>query len=153
MKVTRIFLSAILMLTLCFGSMVCHAQKCHPATYKDGELAIEKYESGDSIEKITIRPPKFESGLEDLYQYIADSLQYPEALKSIQAEGTTIVQFMVNTDGSLSDITIVKKSGYDEMDDEALRIVNSFPEWKAGKKDGEVIPILTQLPIHFTYSE
>lgn len=153
MKMSRMFLGAFLTVALCLGCMVSNAQKCHPATYKDGELAIEQYHSGDSIQKITVRPPRFEGGLDELDQFIADSLQYPEALKESHPEGTTIVQFMVNTDGSLSDIEIIKKSGYDEMDDEALRVVNLFPKWEAGKKDGEAIAILTQLPIHFVYTE
>lgn len=153
MKASRLFLGAVVAISLCMINFVAMAQKVSPATYKDGELRIEQYHNGDTAQVTSIFPPAFEGGSAALSQFIADSLQYPETLKAEHPEGTTLIQFMVNSDGSLSDFLIVKKSGYEEMDDEALRLVRSFPNWKAAKVNGDYVDMPAQIPIRFKYME
>ena len=80
-------------------------------------------------------------------------MKYPEALKASKVEGTTLVQFVVGTDGEISNVTVVQSSGYPEMDEEAVRIAESFPNWKPAAKNGELIAMKTQLPVRFVYYE
>lgn len=127
-------------------------QPCNSCDQK--EMAFEKYNSKrEVVGKTTLRLPEYSGGMDSLYLYLAENLQYPEALKSIKAEGTTLVQFTVGVDGDLFDISVVQSSGYPEMDDEALRLVESFPNWKPAAKNGETIAMKTQLPVRFVYYE
>ena len=56
---------------------------------------------------------------------------------------------MVNTDGTISDVELFKSSGYKEFDDEAIRIVKSFPKWVPAKQDCQEIPFKTVVTIPF----
>ena len=76
---------------------------------------------------------------------------YPEALVSGEYEGTTTVQFVVGSDGEISEVSVFTSSGYPEMDDEAVRVVQNFPNWTPAKKNGEAFAMKTQIPIHFAY--
>jgi TonB family protein len=90
--------------------------------------------------------PSFPGGEEALFTYLSDSLRYPQEAILQQIEGTVYVSFIVNTDGSLSDITILKGLGAG-CDDEAIRLVKSMPNWKPGKNNDKNVRVLFNLPI------
>ena len=69
--------------------------------------------------------------------------------KENQWEGRTICQFVVEKDGSISNAEIVKSSGYQLLDIEALRVVLNMPKWTAGKQDGDSVRVQFALPISF----
>lgn len=149
-----------ILLALCFCAFLfvsnCNAQSynqpCNSCDQK--EMAFEKYNSKrEVVGKTTLRLPEYSGGMDSLYLYLEENLKYPEPLKSIKAEGTTLVQFTVGVDGDLFDISVVQSSGYPEMDDEALRVVESFPNWKPAAKNGETFAMKTQLPVRFVYHE
>lgn len=143
---------------LFFGSFVfvnnCNAQSsnqpCNSCDQK--EMAFEKYNSKkEMVGKTTLRLPEYSGGMDSLYLYLAENLQYPESLKASKAEGTTLVQFVVGVDGEISNVTVAQSSGYPEMDEEAIRLVESFPNWKPAAKNGELMAMKTQLPVRFVY--
>jgi len=84
----------------------------------------------------------------DLNKYLEDHLNYPEEAKSGSIEGRVVVQFVVNTDGSITDALIVKHLGAG-CDEEALRVIKSMPKWKPGKQNGAAIRVLYKQPISF----
>ena len=137
------------------------ANKCNAQSYNQPcnscdqkEMAFEKYNSKkEMVGKTTLRLPEYSGGMDSLYLYLAENLKYPEALKSSKVEGTTLVQFIVGVDGEISEVTVVQSSGYPEMDEEAVRVAESFPNWKPAAKDGELISMKTQLPVRFVYYE
>ncbi len=153
----KLGISIIMISILCAFTMnIGFAQSYETSTTdaQTGEVTFEKYNSKQEVVgKTKLRLPEYSGGLDSLYIFMDENLKYPEALKSIKAEGTTLVQFMVETDGSLSEIAIIRSSGYPEMDDEALRVVKLFPNWKPATKDGAVFAMKTQLPVKFTYEE
>ncbi len=129
-----------------------HNKPCTSCDQK--EMAFEQYNSQREMKgQSTLRLPEFDGGMDELYLYMAENLEYPDALKSSKAEGTTLVQFTVGTDGSISSVGVVTSSGYAEMDEEAVRLVKSFPNWKPAAKNGEAIAMKTQLPVRFVYYE
>ena len=149
------FVMALSMGVLLFSG-ACNAQsKNQPCkTCDQQEMAFEQYNSQREMTgQSTLRLPEFDGGMDALYQYMADNLEYPNSLKSSKAEGTTLVQFTVGTDGSISSVSVVRSSGYSEMDEEAVRLVESFPNWKPAAKNGEVMAMKTQLPVRFVYYE
>ena len=137
-------------------SGACNAQnKTQPCkTCDQQEMAFEQYNSQREMTgQSTLRLPEFNGGMDSLYLYMAENLEYPDALKASKAEGTTLVQFTVGIDGGISSVSVVRSSGYPEMDEEAVRLVESFPNWKPAAKNGEAMAMKTQLPVRFVYYE
>ena len=114
-------------------------------------LAQEIGEHKDSVEHdriycdIPYTHPSFPGGQEALFQYLKENVQWPDTESCVQ--GRTIVSFVVETDGSLSDIKVVKS--LDPLfDKEAIRIVKSMPKWIPGTQNGQVVRIKYH-PCHF----
>lgn len=156
MKKLGISIVIALIFGVLFFSNRCNAQsqKQPCSTCGQKEMAFEKYNSNrEMVGSATLRLPEYDGGMDSLYLYLAENLQYPESLKASKVEGTTLVQFLVGKDGEVSNVSVVQSSGYPEMDEEAVRVVESFPNWKPAAKNGEVIAIKTQLPVRFVYHE
>ena len=92
--------------------------------------------------------PEFPGGMEGILGYIAKNIKYPEEAQKKGIKGRVVVQFIVNTDGHLSDFEILR--GVDpQLDAEALRVVKSMPKWTPGKDKGQVVPVYYTLPVIF----
>lgn len=93
-------------------------------------------------------PASFPGGPRGWQNYLLTTLVYPK--KSIKAneQGTVIVMFIVDKDGSISDLSI-DKSVSPALDKEALRVIGEMPKWKPGKLDGEIIRSFLKQPITF----
>ena len=92
--------------------------------------------------------PEFPGGMEGILGYIAKNIKYPEEAQKKGIKGRVVVQFIVNTDGHLSDFEILR--GVDpQLDAEALRVVKSMPKWTPGKDKGKVVPVYYTVPISF----
>lgn len=84
-----------------------------------------------------------------LLQFIYNNIKYPEAARKAEIEGTALARFVVQSDGYLRDIKIVR-SVSPEIDAEVLRVINSSPKWQhAGMKDGKQVNVQFNLPIKF----
>ena len=84
----------------------------------------------------------------DLNKYIGTNLHYPEKARQQNISGRVIVNFIVNTDGNISDAQVVRGIGAG-CDEEALRIVNSMPKWSAGMQGDKKVKVYITLPISF----
>lgn len=93
--------------------------------------------------------PKFKGGNKAINTFVHKNKIYPADLKSQGIEGTAYVQAIVKADGSVADAEIVKSSGYKQFDDEALRLVQSFPAMEPATQDGKAIDFIVQFPIPF----
>lgn len=92
--------------------------------------------------------PMFPGGEPALLKYLSSNLNYPEDARYKKNQGLVILKFVVNTDGSLSDIEVLRsvKGGCDE---EAIRVVKTMPKWIPGKEKGEIVNVYYTLPIKF----
>ena len=90
--------------------------------------------------------PQFPGGLEACKQFIKENLRYPDTESDVQ--GRVIVSFMVERDGSLSDIKVVKGLA-PAFDEEALRVVKMMPKWSPGATDGQISVMRYTLPVIF----
>lgn len=91
-------------------------------------------------------------GDKKMLEYIYRNLNYPESSKKNKVGGTAVVSFYVETDGSLTDIQVLR--GLDkEIDAECIRLVSSMPKWTPGKLDGEAVRVSFNLPIIFRLEE
>lgn len=93
--------------------------------------------------------PEFPGGMQAMYDYITNNLQYPKLAKESGRTGRVMLSFVVNADGSLSDINVMQGIGFG-CDDEAVRVINEMPNWKPGIQNGTQVPVRLILPINFT---
>ena len=84
----------------------------------------------------------------DFSAYLAKNMKYPAVAQENNIQGRVIVKFVVNPDGSISDVTVVRGIG-GGCDEEAKRVVQAAPKWKPGKQNGKAVPVYFTLPITF----
>ncbi len=92
---------------------------------------------------------EFDGGIPALTKYLTENLRYPEEAAEKGLEGKAIVNFIVNKDGSISDVTIAKSAG-ELFDAEAIRVVSEMPKWIPGEDHGIKVRCRFALPINFS---
>jgi TonB family protein len=90
----------------------------------------------------------FPGGINALIQYLRNEIRYPKYANRAGIEGRVLVGFVVNKDGTLSGIKIIE-SVFNELDEEAMRVVKKMPKWEPGMEDGEAVRVAFHLPIKF----
>jgi TonB family protein len=106
-------------------------------------------QSEDKIYKFPDEKPEFQGGFTALNQYLATNIKYPNAARENEIEGKVFLQFVVEKDGSLSSVTVLRGIGFC-CDEEAVRTVKSMPKWKAGKVKGMFVRCAFSLPIMYS---
>ncbi len=92
--------------------------------------------------------PSFPGGDAALRSFLAQSIKYPVVAQENGIQGKVFVNFVVNTDGSITNAKIAR--GVDaSLDKEALRVVMSLPKWKPGKQGGKPVRVSYTVPINF----
>lgn len=116
--------------------------------WQDGECYDE---NGNKTEYCSYQEiAEFVGGLPKLYKYIGQNLTYPEYAQRKGIHGKVYLSFVVDTDGSVIDIEVVK--GVEKhLDDEAIRIVSEMPKWKPAKFEGNFVKSEFTLPINFSF--
>ena len=95
--------------------------------------------------------PEFPGGMTAMMQFLAENVCYPEAAEKAGTQGRVIATFIVEKDGSITNIKIVK-SVSEELDAEAKRVIEAMPNWKPGKQSGEPVRVKYTIPITFRLS-
>ena len=91
--------------------------------------------------------PEFPGGQQEMMKYLQSNLKYPEAAKAAGAEGKAFVQFVVKADGSIENVEIMRSSGNESLDAEALRVVKAMPKWRPAMNKGKAVNVKFVLPI------
>lgn len=92
--------------------------------------------------------PQFPGGIAALMKWLTDNLTYPTLAQERKIQGKVVAQFIVNTDGSVSDLKITKS--LDPLcDREALRVLKTMPKWKAGIHNDKPCRTMVAIPIVF----
>lgn len=98
--------------------------------------------------KIVEQLPEYPGGMVEFMKWLTAMLKYPDAALKRKIEGKVMVSFIVNADGSISDIKLVK-GAHKLLDDEALRVVRLMPKWKPGLEGGHPCRSMISIPIVF----
>ena len=98
----------------------------------------------DVVEEI----PEFIGGIEKLYEYLRNNINYPEQAKEFNIQGKVFIQFVVWKDGTIKDVKVVK-GAHKLLDKEAVRVINKMPKWKPGRQRGKNVNARFTLPIKF----
>jgi TonB family protein len=98
---------------------------------------------------VSEEPPFFRGGDEARIKYLKENLTYPEEAKQKGIQGTVFVTFVVETDGSVWDVRILRGIG-GGCDEEAIRVIENMPNWVPGKQRGQAVRVQFNMPIRFT---
>lgn len=115
------------------------------------ELELEEEES-EEIFIIVEDAPVPKGGLGAFYEYVNNNIKYPRQALSMSIEGKVFVQFVVDKDGELTNIEVIRGIG-GGCDEEAVRIIENAPKWQAGKQRGKPVKVKMVLPITFRMIE
>lgn len=92
--------------------------------------------------------PEFPGGAAAMFEYLRSNTHYPRECRENKVQGRVMITFIVEKDGSLTDVEIV--NGVDPLlDAEALRVVSSMPKWIPGRHSGETVRVRYAIPINF----
>ncbi|MDE5674722.1 MAG: energy transducer TonB [Muribaculaceae bacterium] len=104
--------------------------------------------AGISLGAMAADTPSFPGGKEALDKFISTNLVYPQTSKSLGVEGVVTLQFIVNTDGSIGTIKVVRMIDPD-LEQEAIRIVKKMPAWIPADKDGVPVESTAEVSVPF----
>ena len=105
-------------------------------------------EQDDAVYSVVSEQPSFPGGMQDMMKFISENRKYPAEAKAKDIHGKVIVAFVVERDGSLSDVKIRRGIGYG-CDEEAIRVIKSMPKWTPGKQNGKAVRVSFMLPVTF----
>ena len=109
---------------------------------------INKEELDALDQKVVEQLPEFPGGAVALMKWQTKNLRYPSGARARKVQGRVVTQFIVNADGTLSDLKVVE-SAEPSLDREALRVLRSMPSWKAGQIDQKPCRTMVCIPIVF----
>lgn len=110
--------------------------------------AAPEEEEADEIFTIVEDQPTPTGGMQAFYKYVSDNLKYPAQARRMGIEGKVFVQFVVDRDGSLSEVQAIRGIGAG-CDEEAVRVIQGAPKWNPGKQRGRPVRVRMILPITF----
>jgi len=92
--------------------------------------------------------PSFPGGDQALFKFLGDNVKYPVIAQENGIQGRVICQFVVNRDGSIVDVEVVRPVD-PSLDKEAIRVIKSMPSWSPGKQRGKSVRVKYTLPVNF----
>lgn len=115
----------------------------------DNIEVVEDNEEDEIIIRIPQEKAEFPGGMTALRKYLMENTQYPPAARENGFQGVVMLEFVVEKDGSIRQVTVLNGVCKD-LDEEAIRVVKSMPKWKAGKNNGQTCRSFFNLPITFS---
>jgi protein TonB len=139
----------LFILVLVFTSIVaCSQSKLSPSKIKKRNyqevIGYANEDEKQNIDKFAMYP----NGTEGLHKHINKHLFYPHDAYQNRIEGTVILRFFVETDGSISNIEVYKEV-HPLLSNEAIRVLKKMKPWVPGQKDGKPVRVEYKLPFVF----
>ena len=101
----------------------------------------------DKVYDVCEQMPTYEGGDAALLKYLRENLKYPDNTKDRGVQGRLVIGFIVEKDGSLTDVKVLRPVDID-LDAEVLRLVKGMPKWIPGRHNGQRVRVRHLLPIH-----
>lgn len=111
----------------------------------------DKKDNYEPVFEVVENAPQYPGGTTALMEFLGKNTRYPEAAHKAGVQGRAIVQFVVEKDGSISNIKIAK-SASPELDGEAIRVISTMPAWIPGKQRGQAVRVRFTVPVMFRLS-
>lgn len=106
-------------------------------------------QSNQSVYDQVEQMPEFPGGMPAMIEFLQTNLKYPEDAIKQQVGGRVMVMFVVETDGTLSNVRVARNV-FPSLDSEAVRVVKTMPKWKPGKEKGRPVRVNFTLPVVFS---
>ena len=106
----------------------------------------------NEIFQIVEEMPQFPGGEQKLMEYISENIKYPQNARETGIQGRVFVGFIVEPDGSVSNVKLLRGIG-GGCDEEAIRVIKSLPKWEPGKQRGKAVRVAYQLPVFFRITD
>lgn len=114
-----------------------------PAVTKPAGLGKPKEEE---IFTAVEQNPEFPGGTAEMYKYLGNNIKYPAAAQRANISGRVFVKFVVEKDGSIGNIEVLKGIGFG-CDEEAIRVIKSMPKWSPGRQNGKNVRVYYTMPV------
>ena len=120
-------------------------------TVSSNDLKVKITFPADDKDSVYNKPEvmaEFPGGMEAMMKYLSENIKYPEQAKEKNIQGRVLVSFIVEKNGSISNVKVVKGIG-NGCDEEAVRVISSMPKWKPGMQNGKKVRVNFAIPISF----
>jgi len=125
---------------------------CANEVYLDDQMESYTFYNEDGTEMEGDYPyeqnPEYQGGIDKLYDFLSENLKYPEEARQNKITGKVRVQFVIEKDGSISDVKVAKSLD-PLLDAEAIRVVKQMPNWIPGKQHNRPVRVRFTIPIVF----
>lgn len=118
------------------------------ASYATAQKEDNNYEESICIGTFIGKSPEFPGGIDSLAKFICSNLKYPEDAKKDSIQGRVICRFTIDTDGSVTDIQVLR-SVHPSLDTEAVRVISAMPKWMPAETDGKKTRCKFVFPVVF----
>lgn len=102
----------------------------------------------NSVYDVVEQMPSFPGGISGLRTYLNQNIRYPAEAQENCVQGRVVVSFVVEKDGHISDVTVLR-SVDPSLDKEAVRVIRNMPRWTPGKQGGEPVRVRYNVPVSF----
>ena len=112
--------------------------------------AVDESQEDTTVYTFAEQMPQFKGGEAEMMEFLGENVRYPEEAQEAGVEGIVVASFVVEKDGTLSDIQILKDLGMG-TDEEVIRVIEKMSgQWVPGKQAGEPVRFRYTLPVRFT---
>ena len=106
-------------------------------------------QKNEDVFDIVEQMPEYPGGMQALFEFLKENIKYPEDAQKQKVEGRVLAKFVVETDGSISNIEVVKHA-FPSLDAEAVRVIQAMPKWIPGRQKGQAVRVKFVMPINFS---
>lgn len=112
-------------------------------------IVVEEEVIEETVFQVVEQQPEFPGGMKKLMEYLQENISYPRISRDNNSQGRAFIRFVVNSDGSIQGVEVLKSSGDIYLDKEAVRVVSGMPNWSPGKQAGKPVRVFFTLPVVF----
>lgn len=113
------------------------------------QQVVEEEEVEEEVFVVVEKMPEFPGGQAALFKFLSENVKYPVIAQENGIQGRVICQFVVNKDGSIVDVEVVRSGGDASLDKEAVRVIKSMPKWNPGQQRGKPVRVKYTVPVNF----
>lgn len=141
-----------LLILIIFTPALIYAQQSEQGTlvlrkkHPNVELMSEAIDG--EVFTIVENMPEFPGGRNALLNYMSENIKYPNEAKNKNISGKVYVQFVVKSDGTIDNVRVLQGKNK-LLDQEAIRVVKSMPNWTPGRQSGRTVDVVYNLPVTF----
>ena len=128
------------LIILCLSSMCLGAQE---------PVFVEEQEQEQETFVVVEQMPEYPGGQQALFKFLSENVHYPKEAKDNGIQGRVICSFVVDKDGTVRDVEVVRSGGSPLLDDEAARVISLMPKWKPGVQRGKPVRVKYTVPVNF----